>query len=101
MEPRGGRHPRLGPGPPGSPDPPEREPVGPAASSWLSPAGTSRRPQVDREAGRSTRVPLCPAMRGRTRTRVRPVCEEAGAASGRCATFKQGSLSHGYLSAQD
>lgn len=60
--------------------------------------------QVDREAGRSTRCPCGPATRGRTSDLgcdlgCGPCASEAGVASGRCATFKQGSLSHGYLSA--
>lgn len=110
MEPAGGRHPAWVQEAPGLHDARLASPIGPVASSSPSccpsaadePVGLLR---VDREAGRSTRVPMWPC---RTRGSgpgdlgcdlgCGPCASEAGAASGRCATFKPwGSLSHSYL----
>lgn len=94
--------PRLAPGrPPGSPS--TRLSESPSAQwhppPWSSLGWDEPPSQVDREAGRSTRCSCGPAMSGRSDHGCGTVCEETAAATGHCAAFKQGALSHGHHSA--
>lgn len=100
MEPRGGRHPAWVQG--ARQGPLTRLSGNPSAQRGVllpvvdPSAGAEPSSQVDREAGPVHQVPLWPTTRSpgpvtSGATSGAAVCGEAGAASGRCATFKQGS----------